>query len=566
MSASAESSRPLIEIENLHVRFAAPAAPWVVRDVSFTVNRGECVAIVGESGSGKSVTARTLLGLAGHGAEIRATRLAFDNENLLELDERGWRAIRGARVGFVMQDALGSLDPLRTVAQEIAEPLKLHTTLTRAQRDERVLELLAQVGMPDPAHRAQQHPHQLSGGLRQRALIAAAIACRPELIIADEPTTALDTTVQARVLALLASLRSADTGMLIISHDLAVVSRLADRVIVMHHGVIVEQGLTVTVLTNPQHAYTRSLMAAHAAIHTRHPHTPNILLPVRDTQGIVNFNAFAARPRTGGDAEHPVIEARQLAKSFPGPAQKRRAAVSEVSFKLTPGQTLGIVGESGSGKTTLIRMILGLEKPDHGSVHLAGADWSALSAQARRLARKRIQIIFQDPLGSFDPRYTVERVLEEALAVGGCPPDRWRERAVELLELVRLDESYLARRPIELSGGQRQRVAIARALAPNPEVLVCDEPVSALDVSVQAQILALLADLKERLGLSCLFISHDLGIIYRVCDHLIVMKDGVVVESGAVREVFDNPRHDYTRALLNAIPRLHAPESHPAAV
>jgi peptide/nickel transport system ATP-binding protein len=527
---------PLVEVENLQVRFGRDAQP-VVKGISFTLNRGECLALVGESGSGKSVTSRTLVGLAGHQAQVRANRLRLHGEELSAFTERTWRRIRGDRVGFIMQDALGSLDSLRTAGEEIAEPLQWHTTLNRQQCQEKVISLLRSVGVPEPELRARQYPHQLSGGLRQRALIASAIACAPDLLIADEPTTALDASVQAQVLALLESLRSRETALLIVSHDLAVVSRLADRVAVMQDGRIVEQGLIADIFHNPKHPYTQALLEAARAVHAKG------VLPVK--------------PAPANTAPPVVVEGKGLSKTYVGPDAKPRTVVCDVSFTLRRGETLGIVGESGSGKTTLSRIVLGLVEPDGGVVELRGQAWNALGAKARREERKRIQVIFQDPLSSFDPRYTVERVIAEALGVAGYSGAARREKAVELLELVSLNASYLRRRPIELSGGQRQRVAIARALAPGPEVLVCDEPVSALDVSVQAQILDLLSDLKDRLKLSCLFISHDLGVIHRVSDALLVMKDGVVVESGGVNEVFGNPRHEYTAALLNAIPQLH---------
>jgi peptide/nickel transport system ATP-binding protein len=532
---------PLVEVNDLRVGFAG--AEPVVKGVSFQLYRGECLALVGESGSGKSVTSRTLVGLSGQGAQVRAGHLRFDGQDLLARRPRDWQAIRGGRIGFVMQDALGSLDPLRPVGREIDEALRLHTTLSREEREARVIELLRSVGIPQPELRARQYPHQLSGGLRQRALIASAIACEPDLLIADEPTTALDATVQAQVMALLESLRSRDRAMLVVSHDMAVVSRLADRVAVMRHGEIVEQGPVEQVLYAPREAYTKSLLRAAAAVHVRRD-------PALSSD---NADAFAERPA--------VVEARDLAKSFVGPDGEARAAVTPTSFVLRAGETLGIVGESGSGKTTLTRMVLALERPDDGEVLLRGRPWRSLSAPEKRRERRRIQVVFQDPLGSFDPRYTVGRVLDEALAVAAVPAGApRRQRAEELLRLVQLDPALLARRPIELSGGQRQRVAIARALAAEPEVLVCDEPVSALDVSVQAQILQLLADLKQRLGLACLFISHDLGVVQQVSDRVLVMKDGAVVESGPVREVFARPRHAYTRTLLAAIPFLYIHE------
>ena len=547
-----QTRRPLVEVENLHVRFGH-GGPAVIKGISFALHRGECLALVGESGSGKSVTSRTLVGLTGHRSSLQADRLSFDGADLRRFNERTWRDIRGRRIGFVMQDALGSLDPLRTVGAEVGEPLKLHAKLTKQEREEKVIALLHSVGIPQAESRLLQYPHQLSGGLRQRALIASAIACNPELLIADEPTTALDAAVQAQVLDLLESLRTPDKAMLVVSHDFAVVSRLADRVAVMWHGEIVEQGPLDAILHDPQHPYTKSLLSAVSSVQKRGPVRQKIAvtedghlatLPAELPPGVINNNPI-------------VVEVNNLTKVFFGPDGSRRVAVSEVSFALRKGETVGIVGESGSGKTTLTRMVLGLETPNVGNVRLRDQVWSELSDAQQRAERKRIQVVFQDPLSSFDPRYTVERVLFEALGVAGyTDTEKTRARAIELLHLVRLDQSYLQRRPIELSGGQRQRIAIARALAPEPEVLICDEPVSALDVSVQAQILDLLIDLKDRLGLSCLFISHDLGVIYRVSDRILVMKDGIVVESGGVREVFENPQHIYTQTLLSAIPQL----------
>lgn len=537
MNANIQSLGPLVDIRDLTVRFGT--AEPVLHGVSLQIHRGECLALVGESGSGKSVTARTLAGLTGKGAHVQAAKLAFQGIDLRHLDERSWQRLRGASIGFVMQDALGALDPLRRVGAEVEEPLHLHTGLAAEARRLRVLELLRDVGIPEPELRASQYPWQLSGGLRQRALIASAIACNPRLIIADEPTTALDATVQAQVIALLESLRGEDNALLMVSHDLSVVSRLADRVAVMRHGVIVEQGTTEQVLQDPQHPYTQLLLRAARAVHFK---------PERRV-----LAAVEPEPHALGEV---LLEAQSLSKSFVGPDGHSRTVLKQVSLQLRRGETLGVVGESGSGKTTLTRLILGLETADEGDVWVAGQQWSTLDAGQKRQARRAVQVVFQDPLNSFDPRYTVQRVLFEALSVAGFPRGEWRSRALQLLELVRLDASALTRRPIELSGGQRQRITIARALASEPEILICDEPVSALDVSVQAQILELLDDLKRRLGLACLFISHDLGVINHVSERVLVMKDGEVVESGAVRAVFDRPTHAYTRALINAIPTL----------
>ncbi|MBF8672537.1 ABC transporter ATP-binding protein [Pseudomonas putida] len=538
MSIFKKNQAPLVDIRGLHVSFNGVP---VVHSVDLQLRAGQCLALVGESGSGKSVTARTLVGLTGAGAHVQAQRLAFAGQDLRQLDERAWQRLRGEHIGFVMQDALGSLDPLRRVGAEIEEPLLLHTDLGAEQRRLRVLELLRQVGVPEPEVRARQYPWQLSGGLRQRALIASAIACQPRLLIADEPTTALDATVQAQILDLLEHLRERDNSLLMVSHDLAVVARLADWVVVMRHGVVVEQGSVEQILQDPQDPYTQRLLSAARAVHFKRPAAPALAL-VEDAV----------------DKQPVVLEARGLSKAFVGPDGRMRQVLNDVSLQLRAGQTLGVVGESGSGKSTLGRILLGLERPEQGSLQLAGQDWLALSAAQQRQARQGIQVVFQDPLASFDPRYTVLRVLAEALAHAGVPRALQRTEAAALLERVQLPVGLLDRRPLELSGGQRQRIAIARALAMKPRVLVLDEPVSALDVSVQARILALLAELKAELNLACLFISHDFGVVEQVSDHVLVMQGGRVVEQGPAAQVLGQPRQAYTRALLDAVPHLPA--------
>ncbi|MFK0345589.1 dipeptide ABC transporter ATP-binding protein [Pseudomonas asiatica] len=538
MNIFEKNQAPLVDIRGLHVSFNGVP---VVHGVDLQLRARQCLALVGESGSGKSVTARTLVGLTGAGAHVQAQRLAFAGQDLRQFDERAWQRLRGEHIGFVMQDALGSLDPLRRVGAEIEEPLLLHTDLAAEQRRLRVLELLRQVGVPEPEVRARQYPWQLSGGLRQRALIASAIACQPRLLIADEPTTALDATVQAQILDLLEHLRERDNSLLMVSHDLAVVARLADWVAVMRHGVVVEQGSVEQILQDPQDPYTQRLLSAARAVHFKRPAAPALALV-----------------ENGVDEQPVVLEARGLSKAFVGPDGRLRQVLDDVSLQLRAGQTLGVVGESGSGKSTLGRILLGLERPEQGSLQLAGQDWLALSAAQQRQARQGIQVVFQDPQASFDPRYTVLRVLAEALAHAGVPRALQRTEAAALLERVQLPVGLLDRRPLELSGGQRQRIAIARALAMKPRVLVLDEPVSALDVSVQARILALLAELKAELNLACLFISHDLGVVEQVSDHVLVMQGGRVVEQGAAAQVLGQPRQAYTRALLDAVPHLPA--------
>ena len=537
---------PLLHVENLRVSFGDAD---VVKGISFTTRVGRCLAIVGESGSGKSVTARTLVGLTGPNSNVRADRIDLAGIDLTRQSERSWRAIRGREIGFILQDALVSLDQLRLVGDEITEPLRLHGWGTRASRRERAVELLGSVGVPEPEVKVRQRPYELSGGLRQRALIASAIALDPKLVVADEPTTALDVTIQAQVLDLLAESKARGRSIILISHDLSVVARLADEVIVMRGGEVLEQGPAHQVLHQPRHEYTQALLDAIPSEHTRGIR----LVRPAESESVVRRN------RRPVDRDSSVLEARHLTKVFRGPDKVDRTVVDDVSFELLAGETLGIVGESGSGKTTSARIALALLQPTSGEVLLHRQQWSALSPAQRRPLRKRIGVIYQDPLSSFDPRWAVGRIITDALRTGSRPPSskaEARARAVRLLEQVGLGERHLASAPLRLSGGQRQRVAIARALAPEPEVIVCDEPVSALDVSIQAQVLDLLTDLQDELGVSYLFISHDLGVIHHMSDRILVMKEGRVVESGTADEVFERPRNPYTQRLLTALPRL----------
>lgn len=532
-------------VDGLSIEFAGQS---VVRNLSFTLEPGRTLALVGESGSGKSVTARSLIGLAGAAAKVTARTLNYGGRDLLSLSERGWRALRGKDIGFVLQDALVSLDPLRPVGKEILEVLETHRWGDRRSRTARVFELLDRVGVPEPELRARQRPDQLSGGLRQRALIASALALNPGLVIADEPTTALDATVQAQILKVLQEIKARGDSLLIISHDLAVVAQLADDVLVLRHGEVVEQGPMERVLRDPRHPYTRALLDAVPAEHARGTR----LSPERKPQAI--------EPRPSFDA--PVLlQAWGLGKRYVGPDHQSRQVVDDVSFDLRAGRTLGIVGESGSGKTTVARMVLGLLDPDAGQVRFlgqpwAGADSHGVSEKERRIHRRDISVIYQDPLSSFDPRWSVGQILADALDVAGVSPQDQSARITRLLDQVRLPAELAVRRPLQLSGGQRQRVAIARAIASNPKVIICDEPVSALDVSVQAQVLDLLADLQAELGLTYLFISHDLGVIRHVSDEVLVMRHGKVVESALVDTLFNNPQHEYTCQLLGAVPRL----------
>lgn len=551
-AASTAAVQDRLTVRELNVGFAGDGETRsVVRDVSFTLAVGRCVAIVGESGSGKSVTARTLAGLTGAGAVVEAGEISLGDVDLTAQTDRSWRGIRGKRIGFIQQDALVSLDPLRPVGREIEEALRLHGWRDRAARRQKAIELLASVDVPQPELRARQRPGELSGGLRQRALIASAIALDPEVIIADEPTTALDVTVQAQVLLLLENAKARGASIILISHDLSVVAQLADDILVMRGGEVVEQGSAAQVLGEPRHAYTRSLVDAVPGGHTRGER----LAPHERTVPHLHL----ARPGSGESGE-PVLEARDLVKRFVSPDGTHSTAVDHVSFTLHRGETLGIVGESGSGKSTTARIALALEQADEGEVRLLGSPWSAATERRRRPLRTRIGVVYQDPLSSFDPRWNTERILLDAIPTDAGLTRRQREQRVgDLLAQVALPASVRERFPLRLSGGQRQRIAIARALATSPEVLVLDEAVSALDVSVQAQVLDLLVDLQDEYGLSYLFISHDLGVIHHLSDRVLVMKDGVVVEHGDAEQIFRAPAHPYTQELLRALPTIEVP-------
>jgi peptide/nickel transport system ATP-binding protein len=555
---SLPQSQPLVRVSGLRVHFDRVRA---VDGIDFELRAGEGLALVGESGSGKTVASRTLLGLVPKTGRIAADTLEIAGEDARRFDEGRWQRVRGRTVGLVAQDALVSLDPLRTVGREVAEVVEIQSRREGRKVSGRgltdmVQRELTRVAIPQPDQRARQYAHELSGGLRQRALIAAATIARPAILIADEPTTALDVSVQAQILDLLGDLKRDGMALLVISHDLALVARIADRVAVMRSGRIVETGPVAEVLVNPQHEYTRALLAAAPSLHERRTRLSVVSLtePVEPAAAAAVEPVLPAPADAAADARPVVVSVRNVSQRFRQPDGRDLQAVDDVSFDLHAGQTIGLVGESGSGKTTLGRIILGLQPPDAGGVLLNGHPWSALSEGRRRPDRHVIQAVYQDPLSSFDPRLTVGAILDQSLALTGVPRGARHARAVELSAQVGLESDLLARRPRTLSGGQRQRVAIARALAREPRVLVCDEPVSALDVSIQAQVLDLFADIRDRLGLAMLFISHDLGVIHHVSDEVLVMKDGRIVERGQSDAVFLAPQHPYTRALLAAQP------------
>jgi peptide/nickel transport system ATP-binding protein len=540
---------PLLSVAGLEVKFGDDAS--AVRQVDLVVRAGQTVAIVGESGSGKSTTAAAILGLLPPGGRITAGRIMFDGIDLTAADRRRLRSVRGSGIGYVPQDPMTNLNPVWRVGFQVREALRANNV------DRHAAQLLADAGMPDPALRARQYPHQLSGGMCQRALIAIGLAGRPQLLIADEPTSALDVTVQRQVLDHLQQLTGElGTAVLLITHDLALAAERAEQLIVMHQGSVVETGAAQVVLRDPQHPYTQRLVAAAPSL--------------RDTTAAARRRSRvkrAAAARAGRDAAQDVIVVSELTKVYrPSRGAPWRKvdvrAVDNVSFRLRRATTLAIAGESGSGKSTLARMVLGLLQPSSGTVVFDEQDVSdtASMSRAETLAfRRRIQPVFQNPYGSLDPMYSVLHIIEEPLRIHRIGDRRQRQKAVrELADQVALPSSLLSRRPRELSGGQRQRVAIARALALRPEVLVCDEAVSALDVVVQAQILDLLAKLQAELGLTYLFISHDLAVIRQIADEVMVMRGGRVVERGTTKAVFTRPSHDYTRQLLAAIPGARA--------
>jgi len=555
----------LLSIQDLNVAFrmgergAKQLAP-AVNGVSFDIPENRTVALVGESGSGKSVTAMSILNLLPDNA-VRRGRVLYQGRDLLQATLPELQALRGKDIACVFQDPMTSLNPVFTVGQQIAEPLRRHLGMSGAQAAARAEALLAEVGIPEPKRRLDNYPHEMSGGQQQRVMIAMALACEPKLLIADEPTTALDVTIQRQILELIAKLRASHRmSVLFISHDLGLVGEIADEVVVMRRGVIREQGSVAEIFSAPKDGYTRALLACRPSLQGN----PARLMVIDDHMAAQGQETAEADSRVAPVKNHDapvVLEVRSLAKSFwlkQGLFGKREfKAVQGVNFKLRKGHTLGVVGESGSGKTTMGLTLLRLHEPTHGEVIFDGKDLLKLSATERQLMRRRIQIVFQNPYASLNPRFTVGQTLVEPLAIhriGASNAER-EQRARSLLEKVGLDGSAFGKYPHEFSGGQRQRIAIARALTLDPEVLVLDEAVSALDVSVQAQVLNLLRDLQDELGLAYVFISHDLAVVRFISDEVLVMKDGVVVEQADATQILAAPREEYTKRLLAAIPR-----------
>lgn len=555
-SGAPAGSGPLLEITDLAIDFTTlNGSVSAVEGASLTLEAGKTVAIVGESGSGKSTTAMATIGLLAGNGKVAGGSIKFDGQELVGLPEAKMRSIRGRQIGLVPQDPMSNLNPVTKVGQQVAETLLVHGMATRKNVDAQVIATLEAAGIPDAKSRAKQYPHEFSGGLRQRALIAIALACQPRLLIADEPTSALDVTVQATILDQIDRM-TADLGtsILLITHDLGLAAERASNLVVMYRGKVVESGPASQILEDPQHPYTQSLVQAApsvAAVRLR----PGAF--AADTNERADAHSRAGNQSEEKDPPTPnIVEIRDLSKIYKRRGSKKDFyAARDVTLDIPRGTTVAIVGESGSGKTTTARMLLKLIEPSSGSMLFDGKDVATLNRDDLRDFRQRVQPVFQDPYSSLNPMFTVGRIIEEPLSAykRGNATER-NARVLELMDQVSLPHSMLRRYPAELSGGQRQRIAIARALALKPELIVCDEPVSALDVLVQAQILKLLGDLQAELGLSYLFISHDLAVVRLISDYVCVMKDGELVEAASSEEIFTNPRHPYTRKLLASIP------------
>jgi len=507
--------------------------PFAVENVSFDIDKGQILCVVGESGSGKSMTANALMGLLPHGVEVKSGRAMFEGRDVLRLPEVEKQALRGAQIAMIFQEPMTALNPLMRIGDQISEVFAAHSLYTQSERRKRALDLVREVGLPDPEKIIRAYPFQLSGGQRQRAMIAMALALEPKLLIADEPTTALDVTTQAQILKLILDLRKKrGMAVMFITHDFGVVAEIADQVIVMREGKVVERGDAASVLDNPQHDYTKRLLDA----------IPTGKLPearkLSDTPALEIKN-LRKTFRTGGGLFKPVREVH---------------AVDDVSLTVARGEVLGLVGESGSGKSTLGRTAVRLVTPDGGHVMVGGVDLAALSEEELRRQRNKVQMVFQDPYASLNPRQRIMSALTDGPINRGVPKEMAQAKARELLEIVGLGADAAMRYPHEFSGGQRQRIGIARALAMEPELIIADEAVSALDVSIQAQVLDLLRDLRERLSLSILFITHDLRVAAQLCDRIAVMQKGKLVEIGRVDEIFLSPKQEYTRQLLAAVP------------
>jgi peptide/nickel transport system ATP-binding protein len=561
------SQEPLLKVNDLRISFRIDKkhATEAVKGISFDIPRNQTVALVGESGSGKSVSALAIMGLLPPESAIISptSRIEFEGRNLLELDTQQRRELCGKDISMIFQEPMTSLNPVFTIGFQIGEVLRLHKGMDAKSARARSIALLEEVGIPDPAQRIDAYPGALSGGQQQRVMIAMAIACEPKLLIADEPTTALDVTIQKQIIELIKALQQRhQMSVLFITHDLALVGEMADQVIVMRNGEVREQGDVRQIFDAPRDAYTKALLRCRPSLESRPWHLPVIDDYMNHQEE--HKDALMERPRGLTGHEEIVLDVRSLGKSFYSRdglfRQKEFRAVKDVSFTLPRGKTLGVVGESGSGKTTVGLTLLRLHQATTGQALFEGKDILSMPDKEFMHYKRRIQIVFQNPYASLNPRFTVEHILLEPMQIHGIGANDTErtEMAKQLLDKVGLPANALYRYPHEFSGGQRQRIAIARCLTLKPEVLVCDESVSALDVSVQAQVLNLLQDLQEEFGMSYIFISHDLAVVKYMADQVMVMHHGEVVEMADADELYRNPQHPYTKTLLAAIPRGHA--------
>lgn len=563
---------PLLRIENLSVEFMAETGTTsAIKNISFTVSRSEIVALVGESGSGKSVTSLAVLQLLpSPPARYSTGKIIFTDAtgksmNLLDKTRNQLQDIRGNQIAMIFQEPMTSLNPVLTCGEQVMEALLLHQKLNRQEAKQKTLEWFEKVKLPDPSVVFKKYPHQLSGGQKQRVMIAMAMCCEPSLLICDEPTTALDVTVQKTILQLIKELQlQTGMGVIFITHDLGVVSEIADRAIVMYKGEIAEQGTVSKIFTSPQHPYTKALIACRPVNHRRGERLP-VVSDFLEPKPKSNIHS-GLNEKKATDSNEVILSAKNVSVWFPnqkklfGKTHEYIKAVDDVSFEVLKGETLGLVGESGCGKTTLGRVLLRLIEPTAGNIFYNGKDLTAHKKETLHTIRKEIQIVFQDPYSSLNPRLTIGNAIAEPLRVHELikGDKERREKVIELLEKVNLDAQHFNRYPHEFSGGQRQRIVIARALALNPSFIVCDESVSALDVSVQAQVLNLLNDLKKEFGFTIIFISHDLSVVRYISDRIMVMNKGKIVESGDADKIYDQPENDYTKNLIASIPGAKA--------
>ena len=547
------NDQPLLELKDLKISFTSSTGVVdAVRGVNLTIYPGQSVAIVGESGSGKSTTAMAVIGLLPGTGKVTGGTILFNGKDITGLSDKEMQHYRGSDIGLVPQDPMSNLNPVWSIGTQVKESLRANNVVEGSEANKRVVELLQEAGLDDAERRAKQYPHEFSGGMRQRALIGIGLAARPKLLIADEPTSALDVTVQRRILDHLEGLtHELGTAVLFITHDLGLAAERASHLVVMHRGRVVESGPSLDILRDPQHPYTQRLVKAA-------PSLASARIQSAQEQGIESSELLAGKAEA---SDEEVIRVENLTKGFDirgeKGAKKKLLAVDDVSFSLRKGSTLALVGESGSGKSTVANMVLNLLDPTSGKVFYKGTDLSTLGSSELFEMRRKLQVVFQNPYGSLDPMYSIYRCIEEPLVVHKTGNRKEREaRVAELLDMVAMPRSTMRRYPNELSGGQRQRIAVARALALNPEVIVLDEAVSALDVLVQNQILQLLAGLQEELDLSYLFITHDLAVVRQTADDVAVMRQGKLVESGTVDEIFANPTESYTRDLIDSVPGL----------